>query len=123
MGTQAGTGRHPLVHARRPSGRASLTPSQDGDLVEIAGQGFVIYALPQGQRFVPMSLPKEGEAPDSKETPHACTRAPLPDRPRGARRYPEVRALGRVKKKVLPASGLLSTHILPPWASTMHLEM
>jgi hypothetical protein len=37
--------------------------AKDGDLVKIAGRGFVVYDLPKGLRFVPMPLPEELNPP------------------------------------------------------------
>lgn len=40
--------------------------AKDGDLVKIADQGFVVYDMPKGLKFVPRPLPDElGHPPDS----------------------------------------------------------
>jgi hypothetical protein len=40
--------------------------AKDGDLVKIVDQGFVVYDMPKGLKFVPRPLPEELGPPDSK---------------------------------------------------------
>jgi hypothetical protein len=40
--------------------------AKDGDLVKIADQGFVVYDMPKGLKFVPRPLPEALGPPDSK---------------------------------------------------------
>jgi hypothetical protein len=40
--------------------------AKDGEFVKIAGQGFVVYEMPKGLKFVPRPLPEELEPPDSE---------------------------------------------------------